>query len=298
MIEIVIVSGKGGTGKTTVASSFAQLAKSNGYSLVVADTDVDAPNLALLISGETVNRKTVQVSEKAFIDRDACVSCGKCMDVCKFDAVRRDGEDYIINRLYCEGCGLCQIVCPADAIEIKPVDNGEITTLKTNDGFTLVTGHLMIGETGSGKIVAEVKEEARRLAAEVDADLLVVDGPPGSGCAAIASISGANYVVTVTEPTMAARHDVDRMISVVKHFGIPFGVVINKHDIFPEMTSQLKEYTREVGGVLLGEIPADESVVHAVVNNKSVVEYAPSSPASKALAKTFNTLIKTINSGG
>ena len=298
MIEIVIVSGKGGTGKTTVASSFALLAKSKGYSLVVADTDVDAPNLALLVSGEIVNRKTVQVSEKAFIDRDACVSCGKCMDVCKFDAVRRDGEDYIINRLYCEGCGLCQVVCPADAIEIKPVDNGEITTLKANDGFTLVTGRLMIGETGSGKIVSEVKEEARRLAAEVDADLLVVDGPPGSGCAAIASISGANYVVTVTEPTMAARHDVDRMISVVKHFGIPFGVVINKHDIFPEMTSQHKEYTREVGGVLLGEIPADESVVHAVVNNKSVVEYAPSSPASKALAKIFDALIETINSGG
>nr|MDO8076809.1 ATP-binding protein [Candidatus Freyarchaeota archaeon] len=298
MIEIVIVSGKGGTGKTTVASSFALLAKSKGYSLVVADTDVDAPNLALLVSGEIVNRKTVQVSEKAFIDRDACVSCGKCMDVCKFDAVRRDGEDYIINRLYCEGCGLCQVVCPADAIEIKPVDNGEITTLKANDGFTLVTGRLMIGETGSGKIVSEVKEEARRLAAEVDADLLIVDGPPGSGCAAIASISGANYVVTVTEPTMAARHDVDRMISVVKHFGIPFGVVINKHDIFPEMTSQLKEYTREVGGVLLGEIPADESVVHAVVNNKSVVEYAPSSPASKALAKIFDALIETINSGG
>ncbi len=297
MIEIVIVSGKGGTGKTTVTSSFALLAKNNGFKVVAADTDVDAPNLALLINGEVVNHKIIQVSEKAFIDSDTCTSCGKCM-ACTFDAIRKDGEDYSVNQMYCEGCGLCQVLCPVDAIEIKPVDNGEITTIKTNYGFPLVTGHLMIGESGSGKVVAEVKEEARKLAKDANADLLIVDGPPGSGCAAIASISGANFAVTVTEPTMAAKHDVDRMISVVKHFGIPFGMIINKYDIFPEMTSELIDYIGEVGGVLLGRIPADDNVVRAVVNNKSVIDYAPSCPASKALTQIFDELIEIINSGG
>ncbi|MFB0559778.1 MAG: ATP-binding protein [Candidatus Lokiarchaeia archaeon] len=298
MIEIVVVSGKGGTGKTTVTSSLALLASKNGLKVVAADTDVDAPNLALLINGEEVNYKMVQVSEKAFIDHDTCTSCGDCMEACKFDAIRKDGGNYLVNRMYCEGCGLCEIVCPADAIEINPVDNGEITTLKTYNGFPLVTGHLMIGESGSGKVVSEVKEEARKLAREVNADFLIVDGPPGSGCAAIASISGANFVVTVTEPTMAAKHDVDRMITIVKHFGIPFGVIINKYDIFLEMTSELRDYTKEVGGVLLGEIPADENVIRAVVNNKSIIEYNPSSPASQTLTQIFEALMVTINSGG
>ncbi len=298
MIEIVIVSGKGGTGKTTVTSSLALLANKNGFKAVAADTDVDAPNLALLLNGEVVSKKTIQVSEKASIDREKCNDCGKCMEVCKFDAIRKSDEGYAVSRLYCEGCGLCQIVCPVDAIDIKPVDNGEITILKTSSGFPMVMGHLMIGESGSGKVVAEVKEEARKLAREVNADLLIIDGPPGSGCAAIASISGANFVVTVTEPTMAAKHDVGRMISIVKHFGIPFGVIINKFDIFPEMTSELRSYAKEVGGIMLGEIPADENVVRAVVNNSSIVEYDPSSPAAKALGRIFDNLVETLNSGG
>lgn len=298
MIEIVVVSGKGGTGKTTVTSSLALLANKNGFKAVAADTDVDAPNLGLLLRGEVVSRKTVQVSEKAFIDRETCNDCGKCMEVCRFDAIGKNEEGYAVNRLYCEGCGLCQIICPVNAINIKPIDNGEITILKTSSGFPMVMGHLMIGESGSGKVVAEVKEEARKLAKEVNADLLIVDGPPGSGCAAIASISGADFVVTVTEPTMAAKHDANRMISIVKHFGIPFGVVINKFDIFPEMTSELRRYAKEVGGILLGEVPADENVVRAVVNNMSVVEYNPSSPASKALVKVFDSLVEVLNSGG
>jgi MinD superfamily P-loop ATPase len=298
MIEIVIVSGKGGTGKTTVAASLALLANKNGFKVVAGDTDVDAPNLALLINGKRVRRKIVQVSEKASIDKEKCTDCGKCMEVCKFDAIRNDGEGYIVNRLYCEGCGLCQIMCPVDAIEIKPVDNGEIITLQTDYGFPLIMGHLKIGESGSGKVVSEVKEEARKVARDVSADFLIVDGPPGSGCAGIASISGADFVVTVTEPTMAAKHDVDRMISIIKHFGIPFGMIINKYDIFPEMNSKLINYVKEVGGVLLGKIPADENVVRAVVNNKSITEYAPSSPASEALAQIFGKLIETLNSGG
>ena len=298
MIEIVIVSGKGGTGKTTVASSLALLANKNGFKVVAADTDVDAPNLALLINGERVRRKMVQVSEKASIDEGKCTNCGKCMEVCKFDAIRNNGEGYIVNKLYCEGCGLCQIMCPVGAIEIKPVDSGEITTLKTNHSFPLIMGHLNIGESGSGKVVSEVKEEARKVARDVSADFLIVDGPPGSGCAGIASISGADFVVTVTEPTMAAKHDVDRMISIVKHFGIPFGMIINKYDIFPEMTSELSNYVEEVGGVLLGKIPADENVVRAVVNNKSITDYAPSSPASETLAQIFGKLIETLNNGG
>ncbi len=298
MIEIVVVSGKGGTGKTTITSSLALLANKNGFKMVAADTDVDAPNLALILKGEVISKKTIQVSEKAFIDRKKCNDCGKCMEVCKFDAIRKNAEGYAVNRLYCEGCGLCQIVCPVNAVNIKPIDNGEITILKTSSGFPMVMGHLMIGESGSGKVVAEVKEAARKLAKEVNAELLIIDGPPGSGCAAIASISGADFVVTVTEPTMAAKHDVDRMISIVKHFGIPFGVVINKFDIFLEMTSELRRYAKEVGGIVLGEVPADESVVRAVVNNMSVVEYDPSSPASKALVGVFDRMVGVLNSGG
>ncbi|MEM3525868.1 MAG: ATP-binding protein [Candidatus Jordarchaeaceae archaeon] len=298
MIEIVIVSGKGGTGKTTVAASLALLASKNGFKVVAADTDVDAPNLALLINGERAGYKIVQVSEKAFIDKGKCSDCGKCMEVCKFDAIRNDGEKYIVNSLYCEGCGLCKIVCPVDAIEIRPVDNGEIITIQTDYGFPLVMGHLKIGESGSGKVVSEVKEEARNLAKIVNPDFLIVDGPPGSGCAAIASISGANFVVTVTEPTMAAKHDVGRIISIINHFGIPFGMIINKYDIFPEMTSELSNYVEEAGGVLLGKIPVDENVVRAIVNKKAIVDYAPSSSASRALTRIFSKLMEILNSGG
>lgn len=287
MIELVVVSGKGGVGKTTVSSSLAFLASRKGYSIVAVDADVDAPNLPLLLGGELVGERRLSVSEKASIIQESCERCGRCYEACAFNAIEKLDEKYVVISIYCEGCGVCEAVCPIEAVKIAPVENGKISVFKSRFGFPLVVGQMDVGESGSGKIVSEVKEEARKLAGQAGASLLVVDGPPGAGCSAISAISGASHVLLVTEPTNAAKHDLERVLSIVNHFRVPFGAVVNRFDAHPEMASEISRLVEAEGGEVLALIPSDEEVVHAIVNGQPVVERSPSSPASKAIMEVF-----------
>ena len=294
MKELVVVSGKGGVGKTSFTASLAVLLWRAGVNLVAADADVDAPNLALLLTGKEVKREPVSVSEKAFIDYERCNGCGKCIPACKFNAIYRENGKVVIERLLCEGCGVCALLCPETAIEIREVESGQVVTTETKYGFPVITGRLNIGESGSGKIVAFVKAEAKIVAGNVEADLLLVDGPPGVGCPVISALSGAHQVIAVTEPTPVALQDLDRVLSVAKHFNLPSAIVLNKADMHEETRKKIIGYAEERGIEVLGEIPLDEAVPKAVAESTPVIDYAPDSPASRAIAAIAEKLLASL----
>jgi MinD superfamily P-loop ATPase len=281
--EIVIASGKGGVGKTTVAASLAVLLAKSGVKIVAADTDVDAPDLLLALGGgRKISSTEIKASEKAVIDEAKCTGCGKCVDACPFGAiVTRDPRPAVVQ-LMCEGCGVCKVVCPVDAIEIKKVATGALSIEETKYGFRSVTGYLRLGEHNSGHLVASVKNFGRKTAEDSEANTLIVDAAPGIGCPVIASMSGANYIIAVTEPTPAAKRDLERLVKVIKHFNVPAGVVINRANLSEEFKTALKNWvTRELGFQVLGEIPVDYEVVKSIVNMTPVVEFNPNAEASK-----------------
>jgi len=225
---------------------------------------VDAPNLGLWLGvTEYERRERISTSERAHIDPDKCVECGRCFEACRFGAVEK-GEGFTINPLLCEGCGVCKLVCPADAIELNEVMNGEIRTNEAELGFPLVSGQLYPGETGSGKIV----QELRRRAEGFDHDVMILDSAAGIGCSVIASITGCDFALLVTEPTPSGFSDLGRVLEIVNHFKIPFGIVLNKWDINPAMSEKIEAWS---GERLLGKIPYDRGVVDAIVNLKPVI---------------------------
>ncbi|MFX0096485.1 MAG: ATP-binding protein [Candidatus Hodarchaeota archaeon] len=292
MKEIVIVSGKGGVGKTTVSASLALLFHKKGSTIVTADYDVDAPNLALVLEGKEMNRESVSAAEIAVIDPEKCIGCGQCVEVCKFDAVEETEPNTVakIHDMFCEGCGACTIVCPTDAISLHQVESGVIRTIHSKYGFPLVVGQLNIGKTASGKIVVETRKRVRELGEEINADFIVVDGPPGVGCPAIATISNADYVILVTEPTPAAKHDLERIFTTVSHFGHPSGLILNNADLYEPVRTELLEFVETFNIDLLGEIPVDNSIPISIANAVPVVEDQPNSPASNALTNIENNL--------
>ena len=291
MKEIVVASGKGGTGKTTVASSLAVYLAKKGLRVFTADADVDAPDLLLALGGgKTVFSMNVRASEKATVNVDKCVSCGKCVEVCPFGAmVMLDGGRAMVVELMCEGCGVCKLVCPTNAIEVNKADTGTLSIEETKYGFGCATGKLKLGEHNSGHLVASIKNLGRRKAQDTESDVFIVDAAPGIGCPVIASITGADYVVAVTEPTPAAKRNLERLSQVIKHFGVPAGVVINKGGYSRDFEIALRDWVlHELGFQFLGEIPVDYEVVKALVQMKPVIEFNPGAKASKALAVIAN----------
>jgi MinD superfamily P-loop ATPase len=289
--EIVVASGKGGTGKTTVASSLAVYLAKKGVRVFTADADVDAPDLLLALGGgKNIFSMNVRASEKATVDVDKCVSCGKCVEVCPFGAmVMPDGGRAMVVELMCEGCGVCKLVCPTNAIEVNEADTGTLSIEETRYGFGCATGKLKLGEHNSGHLVASIRNIARRKAQDEGSDVLIVDAAPGIGCPVIASITGADYVVAVTEPTPAAKKNLERLSRVIKHFGVPAGVVINMSGYSKDFEIALKDWVvRELGFQFLGEIPVDYEVVKALVQMKPIIEFNPDTKASKALAAIAN----------
>lgn len=265
MKEVVVLSGKGGTGKTTIAASFAALAESK----VLGDCDVDAADLYLLLEPQIKQENEFWSGQAAFIDKEKCTECGLCQEVCRFGAI----EDYLVDKISCEGCGLCSQVCPVDAVTMQPCMAGHWFISDTRYG-TLVHARLGIAEENSGKLVALVRNNAKLIAEKQNLDYIISDGPPGIGCPVIASLSGASLALLVTEPTLSGIHDLERVIAVCRHFGIPTLVCINKYDINEENSYRIENYCYQQGIELAAKIPFDNVVTQAIVSGIPVVEYS------------------------
>ena len=276
MKTITIFSGKGGTGKTTVSSSLAVML-SRERKIAVADCDVDAPNLGLSLGLKEKDYSSfinLKASEKAELIKEKCTGCKKCLNVCSFNAIKWDKKQNIpvFDDLLCEGCGTCVIVCPENAIKLRKVENATISVGKAY-GFGIVSGQLKMGESGSGRIVMEVKRKAMEIARKENAELILVDSAAGIGCPVIASINGSEYVIAVTEPTPSALSDLKRGLKIVNHFGIPCGVVINKYDINKEFSNKIEKFANKNKIPILGKIPYNKEFVEALVNLRPAVVY-------------------------
>lgn len=281
MKELVIISGKGGTGKTSLAASFAYLAENK----VLADCDVDAADLHILVHPEVQHEETFKGGVKACIDSSKCVECGLCRDACRFNAIT---EDFEISHFLCEGCAVCYHVCPEDAVILEEPINGRWFISMTRFG-PMVHAALLPGEENSGKLVALVRNQARVLANQQGRDLILVDGAPGVGCPVISSVTGADHVLIVTEPTLSGLHDMDRALELVRGFRIPASVIVNKADINPEVADSIEKRAEESGAKVLGRIPYDSAVIRAMVQCRCVVEESHG-PAGTAVRKIWERL--------
>jgi MinD superfamily P-loop ATPase len=276
---ITILSGKGGTGKTTLSSNLAVLL-SKKEKITVADCDADAPNLGLALGikeKEFIHWKKVQTNEKAVLDKNKCLGCKKCLEVCNFGAINWNKEKNRpeFNSMLCEGCGACQLVCPKNAIKLVKVNNGKIGFLKTGYGFNLISGQLNIGSTGSGKVVSLIKEKAQKLAKIDKSKIILLDSAAGVGCPVIASIQGSDFIIAVTEPTPSGLSDLRRALRTVEHFQIPYGIVINKWDLNKEFSKKIEEFAEKYQILILGKIPYDKKFVESLVNMEPIIEVYP-----------------------
>lgn len=289
MKTLTIVSGKGGVGKSSITASLSVLL-SREREIIAADCDVDASNLALILGvRELEDREEISTNEKAFFDPEKCTSCGKCRNVCAFSAIEWDHEKNQpkINEYLCEGCGTCELVCPEGAFTLKEVKNAIIGQSETDYGFPIVSGQLNMGESGSGKVVTEVKNRAEERGS--DKELMVVDSAAGIGCPVIASVRGSDYVLAVTEPSPSGLSDLKRVLQVGNHFGIEAGIVINKWDINEEFSGEIERFAEENEIPVLGKIPYDRRFVDSLVSLKPVLI------DNKEYEKLFTEILKGTN---
>jgi len=284
MKKIVIASGKGGVGKSMLTSSLAMLfAKEK--KIVAVDCDVDTPNLAIWLN-ETENWEKVRkvsVSKKPVIDNSKLIikDAEQCVKNCNFNALEIKKEKLKLNPFICEGCGACKFFCPQGVIKMKPVKNGQIKIKETKYNFPLISGQLYPGETGSGKMVSEIKKEAEKFNHEV----MLIDSSPGTGCPVIASLQGANFVILITEPTLSGFTDLKRILKVVNHFNIPYSLVINKCDINKSLSQKIEKWA---GKKFLGKISYDKKIFKAIANLKPILE--TQLRAKKEIKEIFNNL--------
>ena len=265
MKEVVILSGKGGTGKTSIVGSFAALAQSK----VLADCDVDAADLYLLLNPSIKEENEFWSGQVAFIDEEKCTQCGLCQDVCRFGAI----NDFKVDPISCEGCGFCYHICPDEAITMQENLSGHWFISDTKYGH-LVHARLGIAQENSGKLVALVRQQAKQIADRDGLTYIISDGPPGIGCPVISSLSGANLALLVTEPTLSGIHDLERVLSVCHHFGIPALVCVNKYDLNEDNTRHIENYCLKQGIEVAARIPFDNAVTEAIVHGLPVVEYS------------------------
>jgi MinD superfamily P-loop ATPase len=269
MPEIVVLSGKGGTGKTSLTAAFAHLAQDH----VICDLDVDAPDLHLLLAPRRLSSTAFVSGHKARIDPARCDGCGRCAQVCRFGAVTA-GSPAVNDPLRCEGCKLCVTLCPAEAIEFPATHCGDWYLSETRLG-PLVHAQLFPGEENSGRLVALLRQQARQLAARLGHRLILADGPPGIGCPVISSLSGADLALLVTEPTPTGLHDLERVVELCGHFRVPAGVLINKSDLNPRQADAIAAFCAARGLALLGHLPHDPAVTEAMVQGLAITEYRP-----------------------
>jgi MinD superfamily P-loop ATPase len=292
MKEIVIISGKGGTGKTSLTASFAKLA-SDKFKSVFVDCDVDAADLHLILKPEILEKHRFISGNEAVIDPDKCAACGRCKELCRFGAIiqKRDGR-YFIDSGSCEGCGVCVHFCPSHAINFPERFCGDWFVSRTRFG-TLIHSQLAPQAENSGKLVSLLREEAKKKAAVESADLIIVDGSPGIGCPVIASITGADAVVAVTEPSLSGLHDLERAAQLVNHFNIPLFVCISKWDINADLSERLQEKSLDYNATMLGRIDYDEDVTLAQLAELSLMEYKEGK-TSKQITEIWENLCQQI----
>ncbi|HDQ13500.1 MAG TPA: 4Fe-4S dicluster domain-containing protein [Sediminispirochaeta sp.] len=291
MKEIVVISGKGGTGKTSLTASFAVLA---GGETVVADCDVDAADMHLLLEPDFSSREEFFSGEVAVIDPDICTNCGICRQVCRFDAISVSERSHIVAPLSCEGCGYCARVCPVQAISNNSEQVGELYVSSIKTDTKMVHAALKIGADNSGKLVARVKNEAKSVAEELGKAMVLVDGSPGIGCPVVSSLSGASFVVLVTEPTVSGLHDLKRVYQLVKKFKIPAGCVVNKADLNPQILQEIETLLQDEQIHYLAKIPYNEEFTAAMTNGKTVVEWDQN--LRQTVSETWQQVLKILES--
>ena len=274
MKQLTVVSGKGGTGKTTLTAAFASLAKN----AVIADCDVDAADMHLILKPEVLETGDYCGLMVAEIDPERCVECGRCRELCRFGAV---DQNFMINPYNCEGCAVCTAACPENAVSMKPRISGQVFSSRTRFG-PLAHAKLGIGEEASGKLVSAVRERAKKLAEQYEKDLIIIDGPPGIGCPVIAAISGTDLVFVVSEPTVSGVHDLKRVLELTKHFRIPVAVCINKYDINEKNSLEIEELCAAGDVSVLGRLPYTDEVTGAMLREKTIIEYVEEKQAGNA----------------
>jgi MinD superfamily P-loop ATPase len=279
MKEITILSGKGGTGKTSISAALASLSKN----AVFCDNDVDAADLHLLLQPEIKEKNVFHSGWDIKIDHETCTVCKICMNNCRFDAIHHDKTGKIqVNPFQCEGCRLCERICPEQAISAIKKENNFWFVSDTRFG-PLVHAKMGPGEENSGKLVTAVRKKAKEIAEKSQADFIISDGPPGIGCAAIASITGTGYILLVTEPSKSALHDAERLVDLIRTFDIPIAAIINKADINEELSNSIEGFLEKNQIPLLAKIPFDKTFVESMINQKTITEFKTDSETSKIL---------------
>ncbi len=289
MKELVVISGKGGTGKTSVVASFATLAQNK----VLADCDVDAADLHLILQPDIEQRHPFTAGRQALIRQDDCIRCGGCLAHCRFRAVRKNGQHagqatLTIDPIACEGCGVCVQMCPLNAIDFPETHCGHWFISSTRHG-QLVHAQLAIAAENSGKLVTIVRQQAAQLARQQNLDLVIIDGAPGIGCPVIACLTGASLALIVTEPTVSGLHDLERVAQLAKQIRVPTAVCINKHDINPDLTARIQQTCNTQGIPVVGAIDYDPVVTHAQTAGQSVVEHSHNGIATQLRTLWQNT---------
>jgi len=281
--ELVILSGKGGTGKTSLTAAFAAICKKS----VLCDADVDAADLHLLMSPEIKQTTDFLGGGLAIIDPEKCTECGQCIELCRFNAI---SDDFVVDKIDCEGCGVCVDLCPEKAIDFPTQICGQWFVSDTRFG-PMIHARLGIAEENSGKLVALVRQQAKEFAKKNSIDLLLTDGPPGVGCPVIASIGGATAIVIVTEPTVSGIHDMERALELAKFFKVPAMIIVNKYDLNPDMTEQIEQSVKKRGLTFIGKIPFDPDFTKSMVQAKTIMEYEDNSDISLKVKEVWERIM-------
>ncbi|MEJ2102558.1 MAG: P-loop NTPase [Desulfobacterales bacterium] len=287
MKELIVISGKGGTGKTSLIAAFASLAQNK----VLCDADVDAADLHLIMDPHVSRQTDFKSGHTADIDNSKCTECGLCLELCQFGAI---SDDFKVNPVDCEGCGVCVYFCPEKAIDFAENTSGQWFISETRFG-PMVHARLGIAEENSGKLVTLVRQESRRLAEQKNLDLILTDGPPGVGCPVIASIGGANAVLVVTEPSLSGIHDMQRVVQLANHFKVPALVCVNKFDLNVDLTRNIENFAKDEGLPYLGRIPFDPIFTKAMVQGQTIFEYNSDSSGGHAVKQIWKNLLEKLD---
>jgi MinD superfamily P-loop ATPase len=285
MTEITVLSGKGGTGKTSISAAFATIE----MPLVVADCDVDAANLHLLLTPDNFHHETFITGHKAIINNNKCTLCEVCIDLCRFNAITLKNGRIHISETSCDGCKLCAKLCPENAIDMQPSNKSQWFMANYRNG-KMVHARLAPGEENSGKLVNVVRNKAKQAAKDALIETIIIDGPPGTGCPVISSMTGAKLAVIVTEPTRSGLHDLKRILELAASFSINSSVLINKYDLNLNMSAQIEQWCKQTQIPIIGKLAFDEEVVKAMLNCKSIIEWQPNSSTSKELREIWQKI--------